>query len=194
MRCPGIGIMHASRRIGRPGIRVRREDSINDNLNFQIVCHGTRPMMPWSGPAQVRWNVGLVPTMYDAELPHSFGRQCTRSVIAPVEVLAPVARYDVDVEISCKASLPGRQSNKMTYIESQPRGPARVHATVAHRTVLALSASAPQRIPVPTYHKPVVPARPHFVASMLTHHRNNIRTSHKLQREDDSDQTFDLSA
>jgi hypothetical protein len=83
-----------------PGIRVRREDSIYDDLDFRIVRRGPRPTMPWSAPAHVRRHVGL----------------------APVEVLAPVARYDVDVEMSCKASLPGMRSNKMTYTESQPRG------------------------------------------------------------------------
>jgi hypothetical protein len=50
--------------------------------------------------------VGLAPEAYDAELPHCFGRQCARAVIAAVEILAPVARYDVDVEMSCKASFP----------------------------------------------------------------------------------------
>jgi hypothetical protein len=48
--------------------------------------------------AQVRRYVG--PAAYDAELPHCFGRQYARGVIAAVEVLAPFARYDVDVEMS----------------------------------------------------------------------------------------------
>ena len=73
--------------------------------------------------AQVRRYVGPAPAAYDAaDLPHCFGRQCARGVIAAVEILVPVARYRVDVEMSCKASLLGRRSDKMTYTESRPRG------------------------------------------------------------------------
>lgn len=72
---------------------------------------------------QVRRYVGLALAAYDAaELPHHFGWQCARDVIAVVGILVPVVRYDVDVEMSCKASFPGRRSDKMTYTESRPRG------------------------------------------------------------------------
>lgn len=49
--------------------------------------------------------MGLAPGTYDVKLPHCFGRQCARSEIAAVEVLAPpVARYNVEIKMSRKAS------------------------------------------------------------------------------------------
>jgi hypothetical protein len=39
------------------------------------------------------------PAVYDAELPHCFRQQCARGMIAAVEVLAPFARYDKDIEM-----------------------------------------------------------------------------------------------
>ncbi len=66
--------------------------------------------------------MGLTPAAYDAEeLPHCCD-QCALGAPAAVEVLAPVAHYDVYVEMSCKDSFPGRRLDKMTYTESRPRG------------------------------------------------------------------------
>jgi hypothetical protein len=55
--------------------------------------------------AQVRQCVRLAPAAYGAgELPHCCERPCVRGALAAVEILALVAHYDVDVEMSCKST------------------------------------------------------------------------------------------